>query len=113
MLSLGNPNSGDVLQLGDTFVNGIAFDPSAPQGAGVDRVELFLDNRDSGGTVLGIGTPAGDHSFSIKVTLHSNQTGGHTFYAYARSSVTGQETVTSVPIFIGAPPTATPRPTNS
>ena len=113
VLSLGNPNAGDVLPLGDTYVNGIAYDPGATSGAGVDRVELFLDSRENGGTVVGIGTPGTDHTFSVKVTLHSNQTGGHTFYAYARSSVTGLETVTSVPVFVGPSPTATPRPTNS
>jgi hypothetical protein len=113
VLSLGNPSAGDLLPLGDFFVNGTAYDTSATaQSAGIDRVELFLDSRDSGGTVVGIGTPATDHTFSIKVTLHNNQTGSHTFYAYARSSVTGEETVTSVPVFVGISPTATPRPTS-
>jgi hypothetical protein len=112
VLSLGNPNAGDLVPFGDVFVDGIAYDPSASTGDGVDSVELFLDSRDSGGTLVGSGVPAADHSFKIKTTLHTNNSGSHNFFAYAHSSVTGQETVTEVPVFVGISPTATPRPTN-
>ena len=78
----------------------------------VDSVEMFLDSRDSGGTVLGSGAPGSDHTFTIKVTLPAGANGGHTFYAYAHASVSGQETVSSVPVYVGAAPTATPRPSH-
>jgi hypothetical protein len=110
VLSLGNPNAGDVLQTGDLIIEGVAYDPSAPQGVGVDRVDLFLDNRDSGGLPLGSAAPADNRTFKIKVTVPSMANGGHSFVAYAHSSVTGQETVVSVPIFVGVAPTPTPRP---
>jgi hypothetical protein len=92
------------------FIDGVAFDPSASQTGGIDRVELFLDNRDEGGQPLGSGVPGAGNAFKIKATLPSSANGGHNLVAYARSSVTGQETVQSVPVFIGAAPTPTPRP---
>ena len=110
VLSLGNPNAGDVLQTGDLIIEGVAYDPSAMEGVGVDRVDLFLDSRDSGGLPLGSAVPADNRTFHAKVTVPSTANGGHTFVAYAHSSVTGQETVVSVPIFVGVAPTPTPRP---
>jgi hypothetical protein len=110
VLQLGNPNPGDVLSNGDVIISGVAFDPSATQGGGIDRVELFLENRDEGGQPLGSGVPGAGNVFSIKATLPSSANGGHNLVAYARSSLTGQETVQSVPVFVGAAPTPTPRP---
>ena len=110
VLQLSNPNPGDVLSNGDVIINGVAFDPSASQGGGIDRVELFLDSRDEGGQPLGSGVPGASNVFSIKATLPTSANGGHNLVAYARSSITGQETVQSVPVFVGAAPTPTPRP---
>lgn len=112
VLSLANPSAGDVLPVGDIIIQGVAYDPTATQGAGIDRVDLFLDNRDSGGMILGSATPAADHTFKLKVTLPSTANGGHTVFAYAHSSATSQETVVSVPVFVGVAPTPTPRPTS-
>src|SRR5215471_6785695 len=53
VLQLGNPNPGDFLSLGDYEVSGIAYDPSAKQGSGIDRVEFFLGLRENGGLSLG------------------------------------------------------------
>ena len=110
VLDLGNPNPADVLPTGDVIIEGVAFDPSARQGGGIDRVELFLDNRDDGGLSLGSAVPGASNAFNIKATLPSTANGGHNLVAYARSSITGQETVESVPVFVGAAPTPTPRP---
>jgi hypothetical protein len=110
VLSLANPSAGDLLSTGDVIIEGTAFDPSATDGAGIDRIDLFLDSRGSGGTSLGTGTPEANHTFRIKASVPSNASGGHTFYVYARSSVTGQEAVASVPVFVGVAPTPTPRP---
>jgi hypothetical protein len=109
-LQLGNPNPGDVLPNGDLIVEGIAFDASATDGSGIDSVDLFLDSRDSGGQPLGSGVPGSGNRFQIKATLPANANGGHNFVAYARSSVSGQESMQSVPVYVGAAPTPTPRP---
>jgi hypothetical protein len=110
VLQLGNPNPGDVMPNGDVIIQGVAFDPSASQANGIDRVELFLDSRDQGGLPLGSGAPGSGNAFKIKATLPSSANGGHNLVAYARSSVTGLETVESVPVFVGVAPTPTPRP---
>jgi hypothetical protein len=110
VLDLGNPHAGDLLPTGDVIIAGVAYDPSARQGGGIDRVELFLDNRDDGGLALGSAVPGASNAFLIKATLPSTANGGHNLVAYARSSITGQETVESVPVFVGAAPTPTPRP---
>jgi hypothetical protein len=112
VLRLDNPRPGDLLPVGHTILSGVAFDPAAPSGSGVDRVEFFDRPREAGGIFLGGGAPGTTGSpdvFNIEVNVNSNQTGSTTLYAYAHSSVTGQQTVVSVPIFLGAPPTATPR----
>lgn len=100
--SLGNPNAGDVVLYGDYQVSGTT-------GAGIDRVTLFLDDRDSGGVQLGEATPA-NGTFNATVKMPTSVAGGHNFTAYAYSSSTGQETKVSVPIYVGAAPTPTPRP---
>ena len=110
VLQLSNPNPGDVLSQGDYIVSGVAFDPSANTGNGISRIDVFLGQRDSGGVILGSVVPQGDRQWSIKATLPSNLTGGHDFVAYAYSSVDGQETSISVPVFVGAAPTPTPIP---
>ena len=115
VLSVANPSAGGVLPVGDLIVEGQAFDPSVDSGSGVDSVELFLDSRDSGGISLGSGVP-GDNgapngrTFVIKANIPSTANGGHDFVVYARSAATGEETIVSTPVFIGAAPTPTPRP---
>jgi hypothetical protein len=112
VLRLDNPKQGDVLVVGHTVLNGIAFDPAATSGSGVDNVSCFDNPRDQGGIFMGGGsTGAGGNpeAFAIEVNVNLNQSGAHTLSCYAHSSVTGQEASVSVPIFLGAPPTATPR----
>jgi hypothetical protein len=113
VLRVENPRAGDLVVVGDTVIHGIAFDPAAPAGtSGVDQVVIFAGLRDAGGRFLGSGgTGAGGNpeAFAIQVNVNLNQSGAHTLSCYAHSSVTGQEAVVSVPIFLGAPPTATPR----
>jgi hypothetical protein len=117
VLDLANPTSGAVLPTGNVIIDGVAYDPAATDGTGIDRVELFLDSRESGGLSLGSAVPGNNalnpRAFSIKADIPSNTNGGHSLVAYAHSAVTGQETVVTVPrVFFGAAPTPTPRPNN-
>jgi len=100
--SLGNPTAGDFIPAGDYVVSGAA-------GSTIDRVQLFLDERDTGGTMLGTATPT-NGTFMVTVKIPTTMTGEHSFVAYAYSSATGQETKVSVPIQLGTPATPTPRP---
>ena len=117
VLSVANPSAGGLLPVGDLIVEGQAFDPGASSGSGIDSVELFLDSRDSGGILLGSGVPGNNgapdrRTFVITASIPSNANGGHDFVVYARSATTGEETVVSTPVFIGAAPTPTPHPTS-
>ena len=116
VLDLANPNPGDMLMPGAYEIEGKAFDPRAQQDSGVDRVSIFLDSRDAGGLDLGDATPGvpnpnleipgfpSMNGFTLVVNL-PNLAGEHTLFAYARSSVTGQETTISMPVVLGEDPT--------
>src|SRR3977135_2083680 len=54
VLIVENPNPGDVLTPGSNVViQGIAYDPTAASGIGVDRVSGYLGDRDTGGIFWG------------------------------------------------------------
>jgi hypothetical protein len=113
VLDLANPAAGAILSAGDTLISGVAYDPAATQGSGVDQIALFLDSRDGGGTPLATVSQSGTTSgraFQVKAKVPNTASGGHTFVAYVRSSLSGQEASVSVPVYVGAEPTATPRP---
>ena len=103
------PAPAHLLSPGDYIVSGVARDPAIATGDGVDRVELFLGDRDLGGTEVGAAVPQ-QGTFEVTAKLPTNVTGGTNFFAYAHSAVTGQEVAVSVPVFLGAAPTPTPRP---
>jgi hypothetical protein len=109
VLDLANPSAGDLLSPGDYIVSGVARDPAATSGDGIDRVELFLGNRDLGGTEVGVAVPQ-QGTFEVTANLPTNLTGGTNFTVYAHSAISGQEVAVSVPVFVGAAPTPTPRP---
>jgi hypothetical protein len=101
VLSLGNPQPGDLLPRGKYVMQGQAFDRAANSGSGVDRVTVFVDDRDAGGqhfgdAVLGQPTATG---FNVTVDL-SRVSGLHTLFVYARSAVTGHEAVVSFPVTV-------------
>ena len=109
LLDLANPGPGDLLSAGDYIVSGVARDPAVPTGDGVDRVELFLGDRDQGGTEVGAAVPQ-QGTFQVTAKLPTTIVGGTNFFAYAHDAITGQEVAVSVPVFLGAAPTPTPRP---
>ena len=103
VLSLGNPQPNDLVPRGRVVMSGQAFDRAAASGSGVDKVSVFIDDRDAGGqhvgdATLGQGGPTG---FSVTADL-TRLAGTHRLYVYARSSVTGREAVVNFPIVIGA-----------
>ena len=84
-------------------MQGQAFDRAARTGSGVDRVSVFVDDRDAGGQHVGDATlgqppPTG---FTVTADL-SKLSGGHTLFVYARSAVSGRETVISFPVAVGS-----------
>jgi mono/diheme cytochrome c family protein len=107
-LELANPGPGR-LDPGTYVMQGRAKDSRAKQGSGIDRVDFFLDNREQGGIFLAsvipdlMPAPFGPGSFQTKVSV-PKMIGGHILYVYARSAVTGQESVVSVPIAVGEDP---------
>lgn len=111
-VAVANPVPGDRLVAGGLNMQGKAFDPIAgvDQGAGVDRVQVFLEDRDGGGLYLGearlgrpnqaaeSGTQFALAGWDIVVSLPP---GAHVLHVYARSSVTGKESTVTIPIQVG------------
>jgi hypothetical protein len=103
VLSVGNPQPNDLLPKGRYVMQGLAFDRAANSGSGVDRVSVFIGDRDAGGQLVGnaiLGQP-GATGFTVTADL-SRAGGGQTLFVYARSSVSGRETVVSFPIVVSA-----------
>jgi len=112
-LRLDNPHPGDVIPAGDYTISGQAVDTS---GVGIVRVQLFLEDRNLGGTPIGEAdlnppqnAPAsvaqsslgGNGVFSVLVDTSSSNTdvGSHTIFAYA-TSTNGTEVSIAVPILL-------------
>jgi hypothetical protein len=115
VLRLANPNAGDFVGRGNYWSFGVAFDPASKQGAGVDAVSFYLEARDNGGVIVGTATPGllgGDlGAFAALLNFPTGVAGSHNLVVYAHSSVSGQESAVSVPIYVGAArPTSTPIP---
>jgi len=99
VLDVGNPTPGTTILRGALVVSGTAMDRAASSGPGVDRVDIFLDNRDTGGMSLGTAAPDANGAWQTTVTLPSNQTGLHTLYFYAHSTG-GAVAAAAVPVTI-------------
>ena len=106
---LANPGPGSRVEHGNAVVQGVAMDTRAGTGAGIDRVDFFLDSRDAGGVNIGTAAPGmipgpfGPGSFQTTISF-PNSVGGHDLFAYAHSSVTGQESIIDLPIAVGEDP---------
>jgi hypothetical protein len=110
-LDIGNPSSGDTVHVGRYMIEGIAFDRAAEQGAGIERIEIFLDNRDTGGVLIGTGQMGSsvlvpedpqlsDAGWNAQVTIPRTLTGAHTIFVHALSAITGGELVVGIPVVV-------------
>lgn len=99
-LNVGNPSPGDTVHVGGLNVSGSAWDKAATSGSGIDRIDVFLDDRDAGGMLLTQANFGTMNNWTATLTLPSNQTGLHELVFYAHSSATGQQAVVSVPVTI-------------
>ena len=110
-LDVANPSPHDSIHAGALTIQGIAFDSAADSGPGIDHLDVFLDNRDTGGILVGHGALGGAGAqpddpnlagagWSAQVVIPSKMTGPHLLYFYALSAVTGEEMTVAVPIQI-------------
>jgi hypothetical protein len=106
---VGNPSPGDTIHVGGLKIEGIAFDRTADESPGIERVDIFLEDRDQAGTLIGhaavgVPTPAADDpelansGWNAEVMLTRHMTGPHTMFFYAMSGVTGEEIIIAVPV---------------
>jgi hypothetical protein len=119
-LDVANPSPGDFLQPGRMVIQGVAFDDNAEEGVGVDRVSIFVGDRDIdngaiflGDARLGLHNPqaveGGDPQFDLAgwslLTPPLKASGQErNIHVYARSSVSGLETVVVIPVIMGEEP---------
>jgi hypothetical protein len=117
-LDVANPSPGDMLTPGSMVITGVAYDDNAESGIGVDRVSVFLGDRDEengaqflGHAKLGLPNPQavekGDAQFafagwSITTPILKGTGQERAIHVYARSSVSGVETVEVIPVIMGA-----------
>jgi hypothetical protein len=54
-LEVANPTPGDLIPVGGYVLRGFTFDPTArtTQGSGINSVQVFLDDPNQGGSVVG------------------------------------------------------------
>jgi hypothetical protein len=99
-LEVGNPSTGDTIHVGAYNIIGRALDRNATSGSGIDRIDVFLDNRDQGGMFLASGSVLANNLWSATVTIPNNQTGLHNLTFYAHSSVSDREISVTVPVTV-------------
>ena len=116
---IDSPGAGAVISPGsNVIVQGVAYDATSSIGPGIDRVSVFLGDRDAGGIFWGdallnqaspqLGgnlTSAGYSRRSPTVPVGS---GARDIFVYAHSSFSGREAVATVPVFLTAAPTNVP-----
>ncbi len=108
-LDVANPRPGDSVHEGALTIQGIAFDSASGGGPGIDHIDVFLDNRDRGGVLVGRGALGAASAqpddpnlagagWLANVVIPSKMVGPHTLFFYALSGVTGAEMKVGVPI---------------
>jgi hypothetical protein len=116
--SLANPTPGDTIHVGGNVFQGAAMDTAAEEGTGIDSIDIFLGNRDEGGTLIGHGTydlttvsesdsgamlvgmPDEPGMWNAVVTVPANKTGANTLWVYVHSAISDQEMSVSLPVTI-------------
>jgi len=105
VLDLFNPSPGDLVLPGSYMISGLAIDPMASDGSGIDEVAIYLGPRDQGGVELGSVAPSGgqrQQDFSLSVDLPTAAPGTEQqLVAYAHSMLTDKVTEISLPIVMG------------
>ena len=105
VLDLFNPNPGDLVLPGNYLISGVAIDPQAQDGSGIDQVSFYLGPRDQGGVALGNIVPSGGQhqsDFSLAVDLPNADPGTQQqLVGYAHSALNDRTTQLSIPIVIG------------
>jgi len=106
---VGNPTPGDAIHVGGMAIEGIAFDRAAEEGPGIERIDIFLEDRDEAGVLVGHGAPGAsspapdepelaNSGWTGEIMLTSRMLGPHTLFFYALSGITGEEMVVAIPI---------------
>jgi hypothetical protein len=93
VLDVANPHLNDRIPEG-LDMQGTAYDP---QGGAIDRVQVFLEDREKGGTHLGDANLGGSIPGGWQIVV-SLPPGPHNLFVYARSAATGLEGVASIPV---------------
>jgi hypothetical protein len=130
-LEVDNPAPGDLLPVGGYVMAGFAFDPTAGanQGAGITSIEVFLDDPNQGGAIVGQavaskglgissarGAAFGDQfassGFHLTTQIPSSAAGNqHALFVLALAG-SGRVGTIAVPVIVGnltpAVPTRTP-----
>src|SRR5262249_49900282 len=72
-LDVGNPSPGATIHAGGYVIEGVAFDRESQSGSGIDRIDIFLDNQDDGGMMLGQANFGQNNTWSATISIPSNQ----------------------------------------
>jgi hypothetical protein len=108
-LDVGNPSPGDTIHTGAFWIEGIAFDSASDDGPGIDHLDIFVDDRDAGGTLIGRAvqgaaalqpedpTLAGS-GWTAEVSIPKKLVGPHSLFIYALSAVSGDEITVEIPV---------------
>lgn len=127
-LEVANPTPGDMLPVGGYAMSGFVFDPTASttDGTGITGVQVFLDDPNQGGAVIGtakalnqpsqraasFGDQFANSGFGLTVQIPGSATGSpHALFIQALST-TGRVGTVAVPVLVGnlTPPAPTRTP---
>jgi hypothetical protein len=111
MLVVSNPAAGDFLRRGRYIIEGVAYDEAARTGTGVDQVTVYVGDRETGGLYAGTATLDQANTQGHKnpqfakagwklTTTRALTPGSQVLYVYARSAVTGAETLVTIQVHV-------------
>jgi hypothetical protein len=128
-LEVANPTPGDLVPAGGYVIGGFAFDPASTSGPGVTEVQVFLDDPNQGGSVIGstsakglglssstaasFGDQFASSGFTLTVQIPTSAAGGpHALFIAAQAN-SGRVGTVAIPVVVGnltpAVPTRTPQ----